>query len=138
MATPDIESDMAALLASKVGALVVGANLFAGPMRPISSVASACVFVQTFGGINEVDNNGRRRKVHFQALTRAARNDYTGGEAQARAVHDALDLAGRFTGASGTTYIECMAMAALPRYLGPDGEDNEFFSEDFEVWFVDP
>jgi hypothetical protein len=138
MTTPDVEADMiaklAALLPSDIVASGASQNARAGPLRPTSNAAGAEVFVQLFAGASQLDNDGRIRFFGLQVTTRSAKNAYSAGFALALRIHDALDLLGPFTGASGAKYMDVRAQLSCANHLGADDQDAELFAEAFDVW----
>ncbi len=138
--TPDVESDLAALLAAALPSDLNNAtgdaarNTWPGPVRPTSDVGCE-VFVTEFSGTTSIDNDGRYRRMSVQITVRSPSNDYGAGIILARKVHDALDLHAAFTGASGAQYMEIRAQLSGPNPIGPDENDQHVFAEPFEVWF---
>jgi hypothetical protein len=137
MTTPDVESDLLAKLAALLptDVIVAGADLnaLAGPLRPAGRKGVHEVFVQCFGGMRDVHNDGVVRVFNVQVTIRSAQNDYTGGHVLALRIHDALECLGAWVGVSGQRYIDTTAAVAMPNYLGPGDNDQELFAEEFEV-----
>jgi hypothetical protein len=137
--TPDIEEDvlqrLAALAPSVLDVAGSDRNAWSGPLRPsvASGVPQKAFFVQhSAGGLTSIHNDGRLRSHEIIVTCRSNPQDYTGVMTAARAIYDAADLSGGFTGTSGKVYYEMRAVGSAPAYEGTDGS-AEYFSVVLEV-----
>jgi hypothetical protein len=132
MATPDVESDIAALLVSVLG-YVQGTNITAGRERSqLAAPVRPFVLVQVFGGRAMDNNDGPMRAFAVQVTYLGARDEYATSETACRAIHDALHRKGRFT-VGANTYMDIQGSVGFT-YLGVDDDGSERFVEAFEVW----
>lgn len=142
--TPDIREDLvqrAAVLAAAHVIVTPGVtrNAWAGPERPSSTAASPdiplkAVFVQHATDTSELHNDGRFTRFALQFLFRGARNQEAATDAWARAVHDALDLSGPFTGSTTATKYADVRCSGRPVGLGPGDSDAEYYALNVELW----
>ena len=137
--TPDLEEDvlqrLAALAPSVLDVAGSDRNAWSGPLRPsvASGIPQKAFFIQhSAGGMSIVHNDGRLRSHELIVTCRSNPQDYAGAQTAARAIFDAADLSGGFTGTSGKVYFEMRAVGSGPAYEGTDG-NAEFFSVVVEV-----
>ena len=129
IANPDL--DLATAIATRVGTLTLGTNIFAGPVRPSPDEA---VFVLASGGAGpipyrETDTGGgpdQLRRHAVQVFVRSANEDYAGGAALSRVVRNALDCR------EPTGYVDVRARQD-PIYLEQDDEGRHRWSLNFSV-----
>jgi hypothetical protein len=142
VATPDVESDVLEKLAALLPAVVtIGTNAWAGPERGVAEgVPMNAVFVEAYSGRSDVNGRQgggavRQRWFSVQVTVRSGRLDYAGGDAKARAIFDALDLLGPWTGPTSlVVYQDLRCRDAGPLCLGPADSDAYYFVIALEVW----
>lgn len=124
--TPD--ADVATLLAGAGLGLVVGVNLFRGPMRPaVAGVPTKAVFVAETGGpppVPYIDAaaNGDTWTFEIQVMVRGDRESFAAARTLARSIRDALHRA------SISGYLSCVALQSGPTSVGFDGNECPLFS----------
>lgn len=138
--SPDFETAFMNKLSAAlpVSVIIAGAtrNTWCGPVRLAGTTSTPptptpAIFIQSAGGPTDLHNDGRMVQHRIQVLIRYNRDDYAGGEALARAVHDAMDLVGSFVGPASEVYMDCRATSSGPEHLGPGEDDAEYFAEEF-------
>lgn len=137
--TPDLETDLATRLVELLapGTLTLETNLFAGPERPSTGrVPMRAVFVLRAGERQVIYGGGSFREHQLAILVRGKRDEYASCETLARAIQDALDLSGAFTGASGASYEDIRVQGA-PIYLDQGPDDPHYFSINVDLWLDD-
>ena len=138
--TPDLETDLATRLAARLtaGTLTLGTDLFGGPERPSTgAVPMRAVFVLRAGERQTIYGGGSFREHQMAILVRGKRDEYAATEVLVRAIQDALDLAGGFTGASaGTAYTDTRVEGA-PIYLEQGHDDPHYVSINVSLWHDD-
>lgn len=140
MATPDVETDVLeklnALLPASV--IITGStrNSWAGPERGVDEgFPMRANFVQVYGGRADWNGQDRQRYFNVQILIRADRLDYSGGEVIARAIFDALDGLGPWTGpTSAIKYQDLTCEGAGPINVGAGDTDAHYFSINVTAW----
>ena len=131
MSEPDIAvaQTIDAVATSPLSAYTLGTNLFAGPVRPVSTVIPhRAIFVLTYGGPAPLDKfSGVSIQRHsVQVMLRGNADAFSVAQADAKACRDALHL-GTVTG-----YMRCAALQ--PVYLGLDDNEHPLFSLNLELW----
>lgn len=131
MSEPDIAvaQTLDAVATSPLSAYTLGTNLFAGPVRPVSTVIPhRAIFVLTYGGPAPLDKfSGVSIQRHsVQVMIRSNADAFSVAQADAKACRDALHL-GTVTG-----YMRCAALQ--PVYLGLDDNEHPLFSLNLELW----
>ena len=131
MSEPDIAvaQTLDAVATSPLSAYTLGTNLFAGPVRPVSTVIPhRAIFVLTYGGPAPLDKfSGVSIQRHsVQVMIRGNADAFSVAQADAKACRDALHL-GTVTG-----YMRCAALQ--PVYLGLDDNEHPLFSLNLELW----
>lgn len=140
--TPNIETDviarLVALLPSQFSTTGAARNVWPGLEQPIGgSVLVTAAFVRVFGERVRIHSDGQWREVDVQITQRFAREGerllhdagtYAAAEVKARAVYDALQLSGGFTGSSGARYMDVRAITS-PAFLEPS-----YFSHNYTFW----
>jgi hypothetical protein len=131
MSEPDIAvaQTLDAVATSPLSAYTIGTNLFAGPVRPVSTVIPhRAIFVLTYGGPAPLDKfSGVSIQRHsVQVMIRGNADAFNVAQADAKACRDALHL-GTVTG-----YMRCAALQ--PVYLGLDDNEHPLFSLNLELW----
>lgn len=125
-----------ALNAAGIG-LTGGTNLFDGPEQPQgTNVPHEAAFVLPTGGPSPASFIGMTEEMRYpyvQVLNRSDPDDYNGGEAQARAIRDALHRQVVARGVGGN-YTECMALQDGPNYLGMDRHRRHRWTSNFRLW----
>lgn len=136
-ASPEYAQDFITQLAAVSGGSVIitdGAtrNVWAGRERTTEETPIDAVFVQEFGGVADLHNDGRLHRAGINVLVRAS--TYQAGLTLAKHVHDKMDLT-QFT-VSGRRYIDCRAETSGPDHIETeDGTSHEFFAESFSLWY---
>lgn len=138
--TPDVETDvlqkLSALLPASV--IITGStrNAWAGPERGVDEgFPMLALFVQVYGGQADWNGQDRQRWFDVQVLVRSARLAYSAGEVLARAIFDALDGVGPWTGpTSGALYQDLVASGAGPISIGASDADAFYFSVNATAW----
>lgn len=131
MTSPDLAIAQAidAVSTSPLSAYVLAANLFAGPVRPVSGVIPhRSIFVLEYGGLAPLDKfNGTPIQRHsVQVMVRGNVDAFSVAQADAKACRDALHLA------TLSGYLRCAALQ--PAYLGLDDTEHPLFSLNLELW----
>ncbi|GEL75208.1 hypothetical protein [Myxococcus virescens] len=134
--TQDPESDVATFLAGAGLSLVVGTNLFKGPVRPASDVIpQACVFVRVDAGAEPEPYLGGRTtgsvyEADVEVLIRGEPDRYDAPRQVARAVLVALQKA------SLPGYFSCVVAQSQPDYLDQDDNQCHEFAVDVTLSWV--
>lgn len=131
MSEPDlaVAQTIDAVATSPLSAYTLGTNLFAGPMRPVSSVIPhRAIFVLTYGGASPLDKfSGVSIQRHsVQVMIRGNVDAFSTAQADAKACRDALHLA------TIAGYLRCAALQ--PAYIGLDDTEHPLFSLNLELW----
>ena len=131
MSEPDIAvaQTLDAVATSPLSAYTLGTNLFAGPVRPVSTVIPhRAIFVLTYGGPAPLDKfSGVSIQRHsVQVMLRGNADAFSVAQADAKACRDALHLA------TIAGYMRCAAIQ--PAYLGLDDTEHPLFSLNLELW----
>ena len=131
MSEPDIAvaQTIDAVATSPLSAYTLGTNLFAGPVRPVSTVIPhRAIFVLTYGGPAPLDKfSGVSIQRHsVQVMIRGNADAFSVAQADAKACRDSLHLA------TITGYMRCAAIQ--PVYLGLDDNEHPLFSLNLELW----
>ena len=131
MSEPDIAvaQTLDAVATSPLSAYTLGTNLFAGPVRPVSTVIPhRAIFVLTYGGPAPLDKfSGVSIQRHsVQVMLRGNADAFSVAQADAKACRDALHLA------TIAGYMRCAAIQ--PSYLGLDDTEHPLFSLNLELW----
>jgi hypothetical protein len=117
--------------------LTAGTNLFDGPEQPYGTgVPHAATFVLPTGGPAPrpfIGMSVELRHPYVQVTSRSDPDDYNGGEAQARAIRDALHRQVVARGVGGD-YTECIALQDAPNYLGMDRHRRHRWTNNFQLW----
>lgn len=131
------ESDLAASIAALVvPSMVVGTNVFTGPVRKAAETANAAtggkvphraVFCLGTGGIDDipyVDGGLKQalRQPTVQVWIRSDPENYDDGKALADAVFDAIDKN------PPTGYAECRALGSRPAYVVKDEKGHHLWT----------
>jgi hypothetical protein len=131
MTAPDlaVAQTIDAVSSSPLSAYTLGTNLFAGPMRAVSSkIPHRAIFVLTYGGPSPLDKfSGTSIQRHaVQVMVRGAPDAFSVAQADAAACREALHLA------TISGYLRCAAIQ--PAYLGLDDTEHPLFSLNLELW----
>lgn len=128
-----IESDVASHLATELG-LVVGTDIFVGPVRKVSddpsvpgAVPDEAIFVLGSGGFADVPiidggSYGREARPTVQIWVRSAPRDYDGGRTLSSSTYAAIDKN------PPAGYFEARASDSAPAYVRRDDEDHHEWS----------
>jgi hypothetical protein len=133
--TPD--AAVATHLAASGLLLVVGTNLFRGPVRPVSTgVPAKAAFVLATGGPGPVPFidaavNGDTYYFDVQVRIRGEREAFATTRTLARGVRNALHRA------SISGYLSALVTESEPAYLGPDDSERPEFSVNVRLIAVD-
>lgn len=132
-----VSSDLAEILAENGPALVIGDNLFIGPVLEVDGgppVDEACVFVLQTGGVREVYLTTERktfRTVNCQVKVRYDRESFGDGELFAMDVFDALHLA------NASPYTSIIVNEGAPFYGGTDSAGRPWWSFTVDASYTD-
>lgn len=124
--TPD--AAVATHLAAAGLSLVVGTNLFRGPVRPVANgVPAKAVFVLVTGGPGPVPyldaaENGDTWHFDVQVRIRGERESFAATRTLARGIRNALHRAA----ISG--YLSALSIESEPVFMGFDGSERPEFS----------
>lgn len=135
MALRDTASDLATVLAGAGLGLVLGTNLFIGPLRAADeeAVADEAVFVLGTGGEQEPYLAGGKKtmiEASVQTLIRGKPSDFESAQNLAFGVFEALNL----TQPAG--YVSVIAREGAPYFLGPDGTGRPLFTLNLTCSYV--
>jgi hypothetical protein len=123
MATPDVA--LAQHIATNVGALTYGTNIFSGPMSPPDSfVPVKAVFVVVTGGIQPVGFLGETvswKQIDLSVFVRSDKDDFASGRDLARTIWPVVQYA------SLTGYFDVRARDPDVNYLRYDSEGRHVF-----------
>ena len=132
-AMSSLEGDVASHLATQLG-LVVGENVFTGPVRKVSdnqaiagAVPDQAIFVLGTGGFPDIPiidggDFGREARPTVQIWIRSLPRDYDGGKTLSSNTYVAIDK----NPPSG--YFEARAASSQPTYVRRDDEDHHEWS----------
>lgn len=121
-------SDMVDYLASAVGALTEGTNLFEGPVREVSTgIPDAAVFCLVAGGPAPLPfvaggSSVEERTHTIMVRVRSNPGEFQNGQTLAHSVRDAMHRAA----VSG--YLDVTIRECDPAYLGSDDEKRHMWS----------
>ena len=130
--TPDI--DLATHIGTNVGALTLGTNILAGPVRAVGTgVPDLCVFATATGGSAPepfiYGGSGNEQRYHqLLVRIRSAPRAFEAGQTLARSVRDAV----HHTTVAG--YIDVEVRETDPVYLGVDDKGHHDWTVGVEMY----
>jgi len=134
-----VSTDFATHLASQMGSLTLGTNLFTGPVRMVGDyIPTNCVFAYLSSGFLPrpyMGQNEQFRQAFIEVRVRYERDNFASGADFAHEIYDTMDLSEFLITDSGSRFVWCKPLTAAPTYISTSKDDFHMWSFTFEVGY---